>query len=441
MITKERLARINLVALPMVGGMISQNLLNLVDTAMVGQLGSASLAAVGIGGFASYMAMSVIIGLASGVQAMVARRIGEERHNESAIPLNGGLFLALIIAVPLSITLYMFTPDLFPLLNSDVAVQEEGIPYFQARMIGVLAIGMNFSFRGYFAGVSQAKLYLRTIIIMHLANVVISYVLIFGKFGFPALGAEGAGLGTSISVYLGTLIYFIVAYRTGRERGFFHRIPSRETMVTMLRLALPSALQQFMFAAGLTAMLWIIGLVGTNEVAAYHVLITFLLVALLPGMGLGLAALTLVGEALGRKEPNDAMEWGWDVTKVASISMMLIGLPGLFFPDLLLSGFIHDPEVLDIARIPLQIMCGTIIFEAVGAVLMNALLGAGAAKQVMIVSIVSQWVFVLPIAYVVGPYLGGGLFWIWLASGIPRNLQAIVFATMWARGKWAMIKI
>ncbi len=441
MITKERLSRINMIALPMVGGMVSQNLLNLVDTAMVGTLGSASLAAVGIGGFASYMAMSAIIGLASGVQAMVARRVGEDRHDETAIPLNGGLFLALIIAIPLSFLLYTFTPDLFPLLNSDPAVQEEGIPYFQARMIGVIAIGMNFSFRGYLAGISQAKLYLRTLIVMHLANVSISYVLIFGEFGFPALGAEGAGLGTSISVYLGTLIYFVVAYRTGRERGFFHRIPSRETMMTMLRLAIPSALQQFMFAAGLTVMLWIVGLIGTNEVAAYHVLITLLLVALLPGIGLGLAALTLVGESLGRKEPGDAKQWGWDVTKVAGVSMTLIALPGLLFPQFLLSGFIHDPDVLEIAKVPLQIMCGTILFEAVGTVLMNALLGAGAAKQVMIVSIATQWLFALPLAYLAGPYFGGGLFWLWVIAAIPRYGQAIAFAALWARGKWMTIKV
>ncbi len=421
--------------------MVSQNLLNLVDTAMVGALGSTALAAVGIGGFASYMALAAIIGLASGVQAMVARRIGENRLDETAIPLNGGLFLALIIAVPLSIALWHLAPTLFPYLNSDAGVIEEGVPYVQARFIGMVAIGMNFSFRGYWAGISQTKMYLRVLIIMHLTNVGISYVLIFGLFGLPALGTEGAGLGTSISVYLGTALYFFFTYRMGKKNGFMSRIPSRETMVTMLRLAIPSALQQLMFASGLTVMLWIVGLVGVAEVAAYHVLVNFLLVALLPGMGLGLSALTLVGEALGRKEPNDARQWGWDVTKVAGLVMMLIGLPALVMPNLLLSGFIHEQAVLDIARVPLMILGGTIIFEAIGAVLMNALLGAGAAKQVMMVSITSQWFFSLPIAYIVGPVMGGDLTMLWIATGIPRILQGLTFALLWSRGKWATIKI
>jgi len=350
MITKVRLSRIAALSLPMVGGMVSQNLLNLVDTAMVGALGSTALAAVGIGGFASYMSLAAIIGLASGVQAMVARRIGEERHDETAIPLNGGLFLALVIAVPLCVILYTLTPTLFPYLNGDAGVIEEGVPYLQARLLGMAAIGMNFSFRGYWAGISQTQMYLKVLLIMHAANIAISYVLIFGKFGLPAMGAEGAGLGTSISVYLGTALYFYFTYRMGKKNGFMSRIPSRETMVTMLRLAIPSALQQFMFAAGLTAMLWIVGQVGVAEVAAYHVLVTFLLVALLPGMGLGLSALTLVGEALGRKDADDAKRWGWDVTKVACIAMGLIGLPALVVPDFLLSGFIREQAVLDIAR-------------------------------------------------------------------------------------------
>src|SRR5210317_1197197 len=88
------------IALPIMGGMMSQNVLNLVEIGMVGRLGDKALAATGIGGFTNYLAISFIIGLSAGVQALAARRLGEGRHDETAVPLNGGLILALLIGIP-----------------------------------------------------------------------------------------------------------------------------------------------------------------------------------------------------------------------------------------------------------------------------------------------------------------------------------------------------
>ncbi len=441
MISRERLGVILHLALPIIGGMLSQNVLNLVDTAMVGVLGPASLAAVGLGGFANFMAIAVIIGLASGVQTLVARRKGEERISELAVPLNGGLFMALLVGLPLAFVMYLAAPTLFPLLSADPGVIDQGVPYFQVRVLAAVAVGMNYSFRGYWAGVGLTGLYLRTLLIMHLCNVVLNYVLIFGKFGFPELGSYGAGLATTLSIHLGTGIYFFLALRRARPRGFLRGFPGLETMRVMIRLAVPTALQQFLFASGMTCLFWIIGLVGTNEVAAANVLTNLMLVAMLPAMGLGLAALSLSGEALGRGQPDAAKQWGWDVTKVALVFIGLLALPALFIPDLLLSGFLHDPEVVALARAPLRLTAATIIIDAVGLVLMNALLGAGAARQVMIVATGSQWIVGLPLAYLAGPVLGYGLFGIWLCLGGYRVLQSGIFALLWARGNWAHIKL
>ncbi len=421
--------------------MVSQNVLNLVDTAMVGVLGPTSLAAVGIGGFANFMTTAVIIGLASGVQTMVARRKGEERISELAVPLSGGLLLALAIGLPLAFVMYHAAPSLFSLLNSDPGVIDEGVPYFQVRVMAAVAVGMNFSFRGYWAGVGLTRLYLRTLLIMHFANIVLNYLLIFGKFGFPELGSLGAGLATTLSVYLGTGIYFFLALRRAREQGFLRGLPGQETMKTMIRLAVPAALQQFLFASGMTCLFWIIGLVGTPEVAAANVLSTLMLVAMLPALGLGLVGLTLTGEALGRGEPEAAKQWGWDVAKVALVFITLLALPALIIPDLILAGFLHEPELINIARAPLRLTAATIIFDAIGVVLMNALLGAGAARQVMVVATVSQWMVGLPLAYLAGPVLGYGLLGVWLCLGGYRVLQSGIFAALWAKGKWADIKI
>jgi len=151
--------------------MLSQNVLNLVDTAMVGTLGDAALAGVGLGGFANFLFSAFVLGLSTGVQAMAARRVGEGRLAETAIPLNGGLLLALTIAVPWSALLISLAPEYFPLLTGDTAVVEQGVPYLQARLFAMFAMGMNFAFRGYWNAVDKSILYMRTLISMHVVNI------------------------------------------------------------------------------------------------------------------------------------------------------------------------------------------------------------------------------------------------------------------------------
>ncbi|MDH5490288.1 MAG: MATE family efflux transporter [Rhodospirillaceae bacterium] len=441
MLNIDRTKRIAMMALPIVGAMVSQNVLNLIDTAMVGVLGPAALAGVGVGSFANFMAIATIIGLASGVQAMASRRKGEGKVNEMAVPLNGGLFLALIIGLPLSIVLYFSAPALFPIINSDPAVVANGTPYLQARLIGALAVGFNFSYRGYWNGVGLSALYMKTLLVIHGLNILFNYLLIFGNFGFPEMGAEGAGLASTIALYIGSIIHTVMAYRLARGHGFLTRIPRSETMTTMLKLALPGSIQQFLFAAGFTVFFWIIGQVGVNEVAVSNVMINIIMVAILPGMGLGLAALSMVSEALGRGDPVDAKMWGWDAAKLGGIVLGFMGLIALFLPETILGGFIHEASVVQLGILPMRILGASMVFEGVGLVLLNTLLGAGAASRVMIISIVTQWMVGLPLAWLVGPYLGMGLVWIWVANISYRILQDIIFVIVWQRGRWAKIKI
>ena len=437
----QRSAQILGLGLPIIGGMISQNVLNLVDTAMVGTLGDVALAGVGIGAFANFMGQSLVMGLGAGVQAVVARRRGEGREGETVEALDAGVTLALIVAIPLSVLLYFLAPLFFPLLNTDTAVVETGVPYLKSRILGITAVGMNFAFRGYRNGINLSVLYLRTLVLMHTANIVLNYLLIFGAFGFPELGATGAGVGTALSTYLGSAYYVYLARRHARDTGLKHGRPSGELVRLVLKLSVPNGFQMLFFATGLTTLFGIIGQVGTPEVAAANVLVNVTLVAILPAIGFGLAAASLVGQALGRNDAQDAAAWGWDVVRVAVITLTLLGLPMLLFPELILSLFIANHETLLLAKRPLQLVGLLIGVDGIGLVLQQALLGAGASRQVMVVSTALQWLVFLPAAYLVGPVLGHGLLAIWIAQMGYRGLQSLFFVIIWRRGRWAQIRV
>ena len=436
-----RRATIVTLGLPIVGGMLSQNVLNVVDTAMVGTLGDVALAATGMGGFANFMAIALIMGLSSGVQAIVARRYGEGTTELMASALNAGLVLAVAFAVPWSALIHSLALPLFQALVEDVAVVSEGVPYFRARLLGAVGVGINFAFRGYWNGINLPKLYMGTLIVSHATNLVLNWVLIFGNLGAPEMGTLGAGVASTVATYVGSLTYFVLGFRIARKNGFLHAWPEWSVFRSLIRIALPASMAQFFLAAGYTALMWIVGLTGTAPLAAANVLLTVTLVAILPGLAFGLVAASLVGQALGRGDVDDAEAWGWDVVRVACVGLTAIGIPMMLVPELILGGFLHEPSTRVLAEAPLRLVGLTIGLDAVGLVLLNAMYGAGSSRTVLAVGTVMQWGVGLPLAYLAGPVLGLGLLWMWGAMMLYRGGQAAIFAIMWKRRKWASIAV
>ena len=420
---------------------MSQNILNLVDIGMVGHLGDTALAATGIGGFTNYLAISFIIGLSAGVQALAARRLGEERHKETAIPLNGGLLLALIIGLPMCAVLYLAIPSAYTFLSDDPAVIEQGIPYLQVRILSMIAVGMNFSFRGYWSAIHMTGVYLRTLLIMHAINIFLNWVLIFGNLGAPELGVYGAGLATTISLYIGTGIYFFFAYRHARDKGFLDRIPSRSTLWQQFKLSLPSSIQQLFFSAGLVTLMWIVSQIGTAEIAAVNVLMTFHITAILPAFGVALAATTMVGNALGRGDTEDAALWGWNAAAISLVYGVLLSLVLIPLADPILGVFLKNPETRQLAYWPMVMWAIVIGLETTGLVLMNAMIGAGDTRRSMWISVIAQWGFFLPFAFIVGSTLGYGLLGVWIVNAIYRSGQAVACIQQWAGRHWVGIKL
>ena len=444
MLDKNRFDRILALALPILGGMVSQNIFNLVDSAMVSRLdnSNAALAAVGLGGFTLFVVQAIILGLSTGVQASASRRKGQGRLNETALFLNAALVIVIMIAPLLSLLVINGVPSIFHYINNDPDVIALAVPYLQIRAFGIVFVAMNFSFRGYWNAIDLTRLYMRTLISMHMLNIILNYILIFGNFGAPALGVHGAAIASVSALGFGTFVYFMFGLRYARANGFLGGLPPRADIATLIRLSLPPGIQQMFFAAGFVATFWIIGKIGTAEVAAANVLLNVMLIAMLPGMGLGLSAATLVGQALGRGDPDDAAQWGWDVVKVAMIGMGVLALPMVFFPERLIASIYElEPATLALALWPLRLIGLSMIFEAAGMVLMNALLGAGYNRRVMAVSITNQWLIFLPLAYVIGPVLGYGLTAIYVVQVLYRAFQAIVFSGFWQQRNWADVRI
>jgi MATE family multidrug resistance protein len=197
--------------------MASQNVLNLADSVMVGRLGVEAVAGVGVASSVNFQCQAALQGISSGVQAMSSRRIGENRPEVAAVPLNAALVIIVLLGVPMAIAAFIAAPSVVPTLTSDPAVVAAAVPYLRcvrctrvspvhrfqhliawvgpfqltdalfaygttlrARVCAVPAVGINFAFRGFWNAVQQPQIYMNTLLAMHAVNVSISLALIFG---------------------------------------------------------------------------------------------------------------------------------------------------------------------------------------------------------------------------------------------------------------------
>ena len=432
-------------ALPIIAGMLSQSLLNLVDAALVGSLGETALAGVGLGGYAFFMITAVVFGLSSGVQAQTARRFGETEsagvQKDHALALNAGLAIALAITLPLTLLCLWLTPQLIALFDPEPLVASEAVAYFRWRVISLAPVALIFCFRGYWNGIQQTGIYLRIMLLMQLVNVVSSVGLIFGLAGLPEMGAAGAGARTSLSLLVGLGLWLGVTVRHSVPMATLGRRPDLSTLATTLTLAVPHSIQQFWFATGYALLFWILGSIDTASVAVGHVLVNLSLLLILPGIGLGLAAMSLVGQSLGRQDPGDAHRWGWDVVQLALPCLALLALPMALFPDAVLSLFLHDPELIALGRLPLRLSAMMIVLDGAALVFTQALLGAGANRTVMSTTLTLQWLVFLPLAWWLGVYLEYGLIGIWWVQVGYRCLNSLAFVAIWQARRWQRVTL
>jgi putative MATE family efflux protein len=395
---------------------------------------------VGLSIFSNTLVLAFVVGIAPAVQGLVARRRGEGSTEPICLPLNAGLLTALIVGIPLTILCYVFTPLLFSLISADPAVAKLGVPFLRTLYIAVIAGGMLSAFRGYWYGMEKPKVYMAIVLFMNCLKIGGNYILISGKFGAPALGATGAAVSTVVSLYMGVIINFALVGFLQKD-GFLNVRPKRSHLARIFKVGVPVTMQEFFSAAGYIVFLWIVGQVGTAELAAANILVRITLVLAIMAFSLATASATLVSKTLGEGNPARAAQWGWDTGKLGIIVITLLGIPLFLFPKFFLSIFLSDPHTISLAVIPLRMVAATTGLGSLIYIFTYTLYSIGDGKRVMMISFSTQWLFFLPAVWIVGPYLKYGLLEIWLVQMVYGGIATALIIAIWADGKWKKIKI
>jgi putative MATE family efflux protein len=441
MITWKRTRTISALAFPVGIALSSVLAMSLIDLAMVRQFGIHAIAAVGLSTFSNTLVLAFVGGVAPAVQGIVARRRGEGSKEPRCLPLNAGLVTSLVVGIPLTIICYVCSPFFFSLISSDPAVTRIGVPFLRALYVAIIAVGMNSAFKGYWYAIEKPRVYMAIVLFMNCLNFAGNYILISGRFGVPALGPTGAAISTAVSLYIGAMINFALIYVLFRKDGFLSVKPAWSLLVRIFKLGLPATLQEFFFSAGYIVFFWMVGKIGTAELAAASVLIKITMLLVLLSMALGTASATLVSKTVGAGDLAGAAAWGWDIGKLGVIGITLLGLPLFLFPERCLAIFLSDPHAISLAVTPLRMVAATTGLGSLIYIFAYTLFTLGDGNRVIMVSFSTQWLFFLPAVWIVGPYLKYGLLQIWLVQMVYGAIATTLITAIWAGGRWKTIKI
>ncbi len=431
-------------ATPVVLANISQTLMGLVDTLMVGRLGAAPLAAVGVATLLfSALAMSLKHADVA-AQTITARRVGQGRDAEVGAVLATAVAVVTAAGLLLMLVGLMWPGFLMRLVSSDPEVHSLGVSYLRYRYAGMLPLLIYFIVKAVFDGIGWTAIGMVVGLAMNLTNVVLNYVLIFGKLGAPAMGVAGAALASTVSATLAALAILMLALRTSTRRRF--RILCRTNFHTRLikpfiQLGWPPAVQVLGNITALLIFYAIVGKISVLAVAAGNVVMRIMALSFMPGVGVSVAVQTLVGQSLGRHDPRGARRATWGGVGLSVLFMGVFGVAFLAVPGFFFRLFADDPALIAAGTPALRVLGLVQVIDAVGLTLAGALRGAGATRVVMLVDIIAGFGLLPPMTYLFAIVLNGGLMGAFLAVLAWFTLYAIGMTWLFFRSRWETLQV
>ena len=427
-----------LLAVPMVVEMSMESIFAVVDVYFVGRLGAAAVATIGMTESLMIVIYTIAMGLSIGATATVARRIGEKDAEGAARATVQSLLLGAGLSITIGVAAAIFAPQLLAVMGADPEVIAIGTGYARVSLAGNISVFLLFLINAAFRGAGNPAIAMRVLILGNAINIVLDPLLIFGIGPFPELGLVGAAWATAIGrgIGFGWALWHLGG---GRSRLRVTRAQVGVEPVTMLHIAQLSGWGTFQVA--LSSMSWI-ALVrlmagfGASAVAGYTIAIRVLLFALMPAFGVGAAAATMVGQALGAGNPDRAEQSVWVAARINAAVLSAIGVVFLFLAPAIVRVFSQDLVVHAVGVFGLRVMSLGFPLYALGMVLEQSFNGAGDTRTPSWINFWIFWFLQIPLAWWLSQHtalMAGGIF---AAVLIAYAALAVLSGTLFRQGKW-----
>lgn len=407
-------------------------MLGVVDSVMVGKIGSAPLAASSLVNGIFFLILVIGIGLSMASTPLIAIAKGANKFDDCGKTLNHS------VAVNLSFSLFLMTATFLssffiPYLNQSKEVVREAIPYLQVLSLSVIPFILFQSYRQFLEGLSIPNPPMIIAILANLLNAFLNWIFIFGKFGFPAWGLYGAGVSTTLTrwVMALSLIIFVLNYKKVEKYKpqINFRLMDFSLIKKLINIGLPSGFQYFLEVSAFAFAAIMIGWLGKAQLAAHQIAINLASITYMIILGISAAGTIRVGEAVGEKNVNMVRSAGFSALLLSASIMFCFGVSFILFRNFFPTLYINEKAVIRTASQLLIIAALFQIFDGLQASGIGILRGLTDTKIPMIISFAAYWMIGIPIAMLLGFYfeLGAVGVWIGLLLGLALLGITMVF--------------
>ncbi|MBN1871111.1 MAG: MATE family efflux transporter [Candidatus Omnitrophica bacterium] len=424
-------------ALPLMIGAMLQTTQNLIDIFWVGRLGPHAISAVAMSGTIIMFVFTISLGLGIGTLSLVATNIGSRNKENADRVASHSVLLGVAVGLITAVIGAYFSDEFLVMLGADADVVNAGVSYLRVLLMGSVTMIVLFLGNHTLQGAGDS---FNPMVFMGLANVcnmILDPIFIFG-LGVPRMGVGGAALATVLAQGVAMALVLNLLIRKESKVNISYRDFEFDThiMRDILKIGIPSSIQMFLRTIMYVAVISLVATFGMKAVAAYGIVMRLHMVMLMPALALGGAAATFMGQNIGACQPDRARTSVWTATWFDFVIMLFLGILFFYFPNSILSVFSKDPSLLYMGSNFLKISAFFYCFMAFGVVLSRGLSGAGDTVAPMIITLLSLWCYLVPMANYLSMKTPLGVSGIWWAVATSYAINALLTIIWFEIGLW-----
>jgi putative MATE family efflux protein len=424
--------------------LVMTTLFGMVDMMMVGQLGPAAIASIGLTNQPFMLLMAMFAAINVGTTTLVAWNIGANKIKEARAVTRQTLVINLFLGIITAALGILTARHIVTFMGAKADTVTDATAYFQIVAAGLVFQGITMGITASLRGAGETKIPMVYNVGSNLINVFGNYVLIYGKFGFPEMGVAGAALSTTIARFLafGAAIYVI--YKSNHT-AIHIRIKDnyrldKKIVKKILSIGMPATIEQFIIQSGLMMFARTVSGLGTAAYAAHQIGLNISGLTFSPSMAFGVASTTLVGQRLGAGDEEKANRYAEVVHHMAIGVACVMGLVFILFSHPLARLYTSDLAVAAMAGTVLKIMALAQPGQSTQLSLAGALRGAGDTVYPLYASFIGIWVFRVFVAYIFVEVFGWGLIGAWVALVLDQYTRAGIVFFRYRSGKWKYVR-
>ncbi|MFH1642904.1 MAG: MATE family efflux transporter [Nanoarchaeota archaeon] len=430
-LTKGSISKnIILLALPMMAAFLLHTGFNIVDTIFLGRLSALALAAISITFPVIFLIIALASGVGIGVSSLIARLIGAKKEKEANNVAEHALLLAVILGLFFTIFGLTLSKPLFILIGATPEMMPLVLDYVYVLFSGSFFMFFAFIGNSILRGEGDTKTPMKIMMLATVINIALDPLLIFGIGFFPRMEMAGAALATVIARSISAVAVLVYLFKGNAQIKLnLRRFKFKLSIIKeILSVGIPASLSQAVMSLGMFFMMKIVSQFGPFAIAAYGLAGKLDMVALLPGIGLSTAVITIVGQNIGAKKHDRAIKSTWTAVLISMVFMEVIGLLFLFFPEFWIGIFNKEPQIISYGVSYIKIISPFYMLIGVSMIISASFQGAGKGNPSLLLSILRLFILSVPLAYFLSRIFGVN--GIWLGISLSTIITAVV-AAVW----------